>query len=169
MCTQHAVAGGHNAYAVHTSRSHLECLCCASPPDADCQLARPAVCQHVSSGCADGLDTGAAAPLARQGIIRIIQLPAPEPVHVGQGCGRGTTQACRAHTHSVFGVKICSGLRPQQCPCQDMWLYLGCELDLHRCTCVSPLQQCMLLISVQVLRLCCSAKLDTMHEPLRVN
>lgn len=117
---------------------HLEGLCCAPPPDADRQLARPAVCQHVSSGCADGLHTGAAAPLACQGIVRIIQLPGPQPVHVGQGCGGGTAQACTSHTNTHCGdVKHSSQPRPE--PLGKLPLarhmavcYLGCKLHLHR-------------------------------------
>jgi hypothetical protein len=129
-------------------RAHLEGLCSASPPDADCELAGPAVCQHVSSGCADGLDTRAAAPLACQCIICLIQLPAPQPVHVGQGCGGSTAQACtykHSNTH-CGGLKHIlwstnSAMSLQTC---NTAVVLGCWLYPHR---LKHIQTTLLLVT----------------------
>ena len=85
--------------------TNLECLCRASPPDAHSQLAGPAVGEQVCRGCADSLNAWAAAPLGGEGLVGLRQLPAPQPVHVGQRSGRRTAQACKKARETSHSTK----------------------------------------------------------------
>jgi hypothetical protein len=85
--------------------TNLKCLCRASPPDAHSQLAGPAVGEQVCRGCADSLNAWAAAPLGGEGLVGLRQLPAPQPVHVGQRSGRRTAQACKKARETSHSTK----------------------------------------------------------------